>query len=294
MASFWLSPTRGSAASLFRMTFALCAVWSALGVLLNVERFYTDDGLLPWSAVQDAPFHWLSLFSLAPHDRALPWFIACTSLLAALGLLLGFGSRCCAVALFVIQLSLQHRNPLINNAGDRLFLMLALFAAFLPLGTKWSVEAWLSPRRNGRSFAIWFQRLIAVQVAFVYLNAFVGKVAQASWRNGTAVLEILASPLSALPVRIDGPLAYALTWSTLVFELSFPWLVWYRRYRPYVLVAGVAFHLGIELSLGVPGFGEVMVAAYACFLSDDEAERFVSALQRPRHWLERHSGWLRF
>ncbi|HVJ20919.1 MAG TPA: HTTM domain-containing protein [Polyangiaceae bacterium] len=293
--AFWLSPSRGSAVSLFRIAYAATAVWMAINVLRNVERYYGDTGLVPWAVVQDQELQRFSLFSLAPHSQLLPWLLGVGFLLAALGLLIGVGSRWCALGIFVINVSLQHRNPFIYNAGDRLFVILALLAAFLPLGARWSLEAWRRVRRGLRAPVkpIWFQRLVALQVAYVYLNAYTGKAGQASWRNGSAVAEILSSEaLSTTPITGLSLLGPLLTWSTLIFELCFPVLVWSRSLRPYLLVAGILFHIGIQLTMAIPGFGLVMVASYACFLSDDEAERLVAALFSPRRQLTRARTWL--
>jgi hypothetical protein len=288
---FWLAPTRGSAASLFRIAYALCALWMAINVLVNMERYFSDSGLVPWSVVADNSLQSFSLFSLAPRSPSLPWLLGAAFLFASAGLLLGVASRWCALVIFLVNVSFQHRNPFIFNAGDRLFVILALLAVFLPLGARWSLEAWRR-QKLGLSEplrAIWFQRLVALQVAFVYLNAYAGKINQPSWRNGSAVGQILASEAlttgaTNLSVPLLGPL---LTWSTLVFELCFPVFVWTRAYRPWLLVGGVLFHLGIQLTMAIPGFGFVMVASYACFLSDDEAERFVAALRAPRQTLGR-------
>lgn len=45
------------------------------------------------------------------------------------------------------------------------------------------------------------------------------------------------------------PLVQLLTWSTLAFELHLPILVWTPRLRPYLLVAGILFHAGIEITI---------------------------------------------
>jgi hypothetical protein len=44
--------------------------------------------------------------------------------------------------------------------------------------------------------------------------------------------------------------------------------------------------------MAIPGFGLVMVASYACFLGDDEAERLVAALFSPRAQWGRARAWL--
>jgi hypothetical protein len=292
--AFWLSPTRGSAASLFRLAYGATGVWMAIGVLVNVERYYTDRGVVPWEVVGNDPLQRFSLLSLAPHSDLLPWLLAVAFLLAACGLTIGLAPRLCALVIFAVNVSLQHRNPFIYNAGDRIFLILSLLAAFLPLGARWSVEAWRRARR-GKSAPlrpIWFQRLVSLQIAYVYLNAYSGKITQAAWRNGTAVGEILSSEALTTVSTNVGLLGPLLTWSTLAFELCFPVLVWSRAHRLYLLAFGILFHLGIQVMMAIPGFGLVMVASYACFLSDDEAERLLSALLTPRQQWQRARSWL--
>jgi len=284
--AFWLAPSRGSAASLFRLAYGATATWMALNVLSNAQRDYGPEGLVPWSVVQDSPVAPFSLFSLAPQSTLLPWLLAAAFLLAAIGLLLGVRARLCALVIFVVDLSLHQRNPFIYNAGDNLFLLLAPLAALLPLDARWSIAA-LRRAREGlpaRIVPIWFQRLIGLQIAYVYLNAYAAKIGQASWRNGTAVGEILSTnALSTVPagsgIALIGPL---LTWGTLIFELCFPVFVWSRSLRPYLLLAGVLFHAGIQLTIPIPSFGLVMIGSYACFLSDEEAEKLLAWLKLTR------------
>jgi uncharacterized membrane protein YphA (DoxX/SURF4 family) len=167
---FWAKPVRGTSAALFRTAYGVLAVWTAAGVLLNLERYYTDAGMLPWSRVAAAPEQLYSLFSLAPHSAGLAWAIGGLFLVASVSLLFGFWPRLSAFLIFVSNVALQHRNPYTLNSGDRLFLVLALLAVMLPLGRRWSVDAWLAQgRTHERQLVdhIWGQRLIALQIAYV-------------------------------------------------------------------------------------------------------------------------------
>ncbi len=281
--AFWVAPSRGSSAALFRVVYGLLALWTALGVLLNVERYYGDDGLVPWSAVESFPEQVVSLFSLAPHSAALPWLLAAAFALAALGITLGLWPRLCALAIFALNLSLQLRNPYVCNAGDRLFLIFAALAVTLPLAERWSLEAWFRRRRGleATPSRIWGQRLVALQTCYVYLFAALAKLPKPQWRDGSALFDVLSSSVlsdwQVGPALV--PILRVLTWSTLAFELSFPLLVWSPRLRPYVLVAGILFHAGIEITMAIPMFSAIMITSYACFLSDDESERLISALR---------------
>jgi hypothetical protein len=71
-----------------------------------------------------------------------------------------------------------------------------------------------------------------------------------------ALREVLASPVFAeFPTYVDSrPVLWALAYGTLLFELAFPLAIWWRRYRPWLIAAGVAFHVGIDLSMVIPIF----------------------------------------
>ncbi len=186
--------------------------------------------------------------------------------------------------IYVTNVGLQHRNPYVLNNGDRLFVIPAALAVFLPWGARYSVDAWRRARKGapgaaGRRLGPAPDR--ASGLLHLPLSCF-AKLRYAEWRDGTAVRSVLSSPVfSEWPMRVDFmPLVQFLTWSTLAFEFLSPILVFYPRFRPYLLVAGLLFHAGIEITMTIPMFSAVMVATYACFLSDQEADALVMRAKR--------------
>jgi hypothetical protein len=201
-------------------------------------------------------------------------------------MLVGFFPRVSAIVIAYAHLSLQFRNPFILNSGDRLFMILAALSIAMPLGHKLSVDGWIRRLRGKPEpapVAIWGQRLIQLQIAYVYLSSCVAKLANLRWRQGIALRDVLASPVFAeWPMVIDFmPLIWFHTYSTLVFELGFPLLVWFRRWRPYVLLAGIGFHVGIDVAMVIPIFSAIMIVSYAAFLTDSETRWLVGRLRRP-------------
>lgn len=53
-----------------------------------------------------------------------------------------------------------------------------------------------------------------------------------------------------------------MSWITLVFEAGFPVLWCFKRIRPWLLLAGLGFHLGILLLMNVPNFTAASIALY--------------------------------
>src|SRR5262249_34355883 len=64
-------------------------------------------------------------------------------------------------------------------------------------------------------------------------------------------------------------LTQLMSWTVLVWELSFPLLVLVRWTRPIALLFGVAFHLGIFATLELGGFGPYMLVLYLPLLPWD-------------------------
>lgn len=265
---FFAAPTDGSAAAVFRVAFGLLSAVTTAGVAMNLARWFDDGGIMPARA---GNMTW-SLYRFAPTAS---WMGNAHVAVLALGtvlLLLGAWPRIGAFLIFVAHTSLQHRTPQILNSGDRLFAIVALLAVTMPLGHRWSVASWWRGRRGQIApyASIWGLRLLQIQIAYVYANTGMSKAIVPRWRHGRALYDILASPVFAeWPSYVQlSPIIYAMTWGTLVFEFGFPTLVWLRKVKPYVLIAGVGFHLMIDVLMLIPMFSWIMIVSYGAFLED--------------------------
>ena len=65
-----------------------------------------------------------------------------------------------------------------------------------------------------------------------------------------------------------------MSWITVVFEAGFPLFFLVRKLRPWLLLVGVAFHLGILILMNVPNFTTASLALYPVLLMPDEYRRF--------------------
>jgi len=274
--SFFATRVDGSSAAFLRVLLGLLAAWQCGAVWLNLRRYWGADGMIPWDMVEKDQFIWLSPFSWAPKSTAVLNAHAIVFTFATVCVLLGFRARIFTLVLAYVHMSLQFRNPYILNSGDRLFMIVAALAAFTPLSRKLSIDAWLARRKPGKPLgdlsSVWGQRILGLQISYVYLNSAVAKLGNKRWQEGMALRDVLASPVFAeWPTYIDSrAIIYFLTYSTLAFELSFPVLVWFKKFRPFMLLAGIGFHMGIDIMMVIPIFSYAMLAAYPVFLTDGE------------------------
>jgi hypothetical protein len=195
---------------------------------------------------------------------------------------IGFFTRTSAALTFITFLALHHRNPVILNGGDSFCRIAIFFMIFAPAGAMYSVDRWMrvrSGKEKGEPALRepWAQRLIQLQLAFVYLYTFAWKAAGPMWLDGTAVyytsrlVEFWRFPV---PYVFEHMWTIKLwTWGTLAVELSLALLVWIKELRYPVLLLGVLLHLGIEYSMNIPLFGFIMIFAYMTYVDGTDLER---------------------
>jgi hypothetical protein len=137
----------------------------------------------------------------------------------------------------------------------------------------------------------WALRLLVVQMAFIYFCNGVYKLFGEEWRSGNSLYYVLNDLTLArwsfvqFPVPVE--LTRLLSWGVLAWEVTFPfwmllpWLaagafravgLWTRAtvkvvrvlrlVRVAVLLFGVAFHVGIFVSMEIGNFGPYMICLY--------------------------------
>jgi hypothetical protein len=246
----------------------------------NWQRFYAADGML---SLHDMGSTWLrpdrwSVFYWSDGiiDSRWYWLLG---FIAAVGFTVGWMTRLWTVILYVLQTSMIHRNVSVVNGEDLVFRMLLFYSCFAPLHYSLSVDSWLRSRRRGAAHGhsailprIWPVRLIQVNVALVYVIAVLYRLGDQAgeWVRGDA---IYWSMMSNMWSRCPWPqlfygrggllLSQVITYSTILIELSFPLLVWFRRPKLYVLAAITCLQLGIAVLIpNVMFFTLAMVCAF--------------------------------
>lgn len=271
---FFATPVDGRSAALLRLSIGAVALWQCVGIWLNLQRYWGPHGFVPYKLVANDRLFWLTALAWAPESTWWPSVVASVFTASAVSFILGFRARLFGLLLAYLHLSFQARNPFILNSGDSLFMIQLVLSSFAPLSQKWSIDAWLTIRR-GRPLAygtVWGQRLVGLQIAYVYLNSTFAKLSNVRWQNGMAMRDVLASPVFAeWPTYVDSrPLVMFLTYSALVYEGVFPFAVWFRRLRPWFLAWGVIFHVSIDVTMVIPIFSAIMIASFPAFITDEE------------------------
>ena len=236
----WISPDAVAA------TWGRAWTWSVL------------DGLRePWQLGA-----WHALFLLASAALAAGWRTSWVKWLAWVG-----------------HLSYMHRNPVITYGMDHALAALLLLLCAAPVGRAWSLDR----RRRGPGPAgpTLAQRtclgLVRLQVAVIFFFAGAEKLRGESWWGGWAVWVALANPeFASVPLAWLARNFWAvnlMTYTTLLVELAYPFLVWGRDTRPWVLGAALGLTWGMGALLGLYLFSFVMSVGHLAFLRAAWLER---------------------
>jgi hypothetical protein len=115
-------------------------------------------------------------------------------------------------------------------------------------------------------FFICFQALIA------YMTAGYAKLSSSVWRRGTAIFVILntqsfGNQACAQILEKHALLRIAICWSVIIFECTFPLLVFTDVRTCWLFIAaGILFHLSVALFMGLNTFFWSFIATYPAIL----------------------------
>ncbi len=261
--------TRSLAA--FRIALGLLIVADVLLRSRNLERFYTDDGVVPAElAIAAEPVAAYSPYALVTSPRGVSVLFVITALVGV-ALAIGYYTRLMTVTALVLVVSLDARNPFVLSFADVLFATLLAFAVLLPLGERWSVDAVVSDRPRRESVASVATALVLTQVVVMYVVNGYHKTTSELWRSGEAAVLILGideitfllgDALRAVPelLRVGG-----FVWLVM---LCLAWLLVLLRGRSrHLFVAAFMIaHLSMALTVRIGAFSYVCLAGLVLFL----------------------------
>lgn len=286
--------------SVFRIGLGVTLLVDLAIRLPDLERFYTDAGIIPRSAFDGFDPLIPSLHMLSGEFAVQAGLFALAAVFACL-LIAGWRTRVVTIVSWFLLQSLHARNGTILNAGDILLRCMLFWGMFLPLGAGFGLDAL---RRKNRAHRPMFFGMASVglyiQVMLMYVVTAIFKTGDA-WLDGSALYYALSfdhltpdwvatlllntAPLEhvmgrstldflqsmGLPVIGATPWVTALlTYATLVFEYVGPLLLlcpWRRGATRAVLVCVfIGFHVATDICLAIGLFALICIVAWLAFI----------------------------
>ncbi len=301
-------------ASLMRISFGIWAVffyllhWRVRGLL------WGPDGLLPFEKfLESGPVVNVFAFSRSPVLFELIYTLA---IAIAVLITIGYRPRLMIPLHWLMIWSLQERNEFLGDGGDNLMRIVLLFLVVVNTGAYFSISA---ERRQARS--PWAMRLahflesttrllrpalavlhnvgvllILVQLSMLYMSTGLYKAMGELWQSGTALYYILRVDEFSWPGMAEiiyrNPYLVVLgTYGTVLFEVTFAPSLLNRWTRYAIILAGISFHVGIALFMGLITFAWSMLSVYPLLLTDQEYRRAATWLRDRLDLTVFYDGW---
>lgn len=292
---FFFTPSSTLPLCLFRVLYGALALEAAALIAPDLLTWYGVHGTVRPETAQQllGPLCLDLILYLPQNDNFVIAFFA-LHVLSALAVCLGLGTRFSSIVLFFTLSSFHFRNPMITNSGDDLLRVYSFFMMFAASSDHLSLDSLLRKRfgkgSNNSSLtqevqeslaplrSLWPQRLIQIEITLLYMQYFVTKIVDPYWLDGTAVYYVLASKeLERFPIFLDRSnilISRFLTYYTLFAEFALCAFIWVKQFRYWVLLAGLILHIGLDYTLNIPIFQQVILASYVLFIDPSDLERF--------------------
>jgi hypothetical protein len=262
----------------------------------HAEMLLSDRGVLPrelFGKLYDSSY-W-SLFRLGGEPTFVSMLLVLQAI-AAIAFLIGYRARLASVLLLVLFWSVQARNPLTNTGGDVLIRNLFAWCCLLPMGARFSWEAWQRSRRGLGEFAgncaeqTWCSLASAgliLQLVVMYFFAGVAKC-NSYWLKGDALdwclqYDFYLKPAGYLLQQVTWALPL-ITWGTLAMELAAPLFLltpWRTNFwRIAMLGCYWLFHLGIGTVYSIGIFSVAAASSWLMFLPSSFWDRVTKSRRR--------------
>jgi hypothetical protein len=212
--------------------------------------------------------------------------------LSSVSLLLRSAARFSAICCWISNAILMSSANVFNYGVDDFQLMGLFYCSVFPVDRVWSM------RRDRRKLSAWPKGLpvwiIRIHICIVYFSAGLWKISEEQWWDGTALWLALLQPMFIhrpfswydLQTLANFKIIFSLAGMGVVpAQLAFPFLVFVKAIRPYILSIMIFFHIFIGLFLGLQLFSFTLIifdiAAFYDF-SSKKALRLTSDIRKFR------------
>jgi len=133
-------------------------------------------------------------------------------------------------------------------------------------------------------FSKYFLMAIVVQLCIVYFFSGLHKLQGEVWRDGTALYYILNSD-DFSPTAFNSFftsfiwLVKLCSWTTIVFQLTFPIFVFIQKTKKWIILIGILLHIAIFFMMKIDNFSLLMISCYAIFFSDKQYKKLLTNLK---------------
>lgn len=306
----FFAPVSTKGFGLMRIAFGLIALGSFLPQWTSITRFYSDDGILPRTLLDQflrtemrfTVFEWIG-------DPTLVFLVYLFFLACLVFVTLGIFTRPAVFASVLLMFSFHERTPMILAGGDTLIRHIGFVLLLSPCHRSYSLwnlhrrlRIFLKTRKEAPALTMpaWPYRLLLWQVIMMYVGSAWTKFLGSMWWDGSAMgITIHHEHFARFPDWFTDRLAL---WSpffshlTLAIQLLWPLIlvlpivhfffpvirrhITTGRIKRLAILGGIVIHGGILILMEVGSFSWVVFAAYIGLLLEEDFKAIRGSITR--------------
>lgn len=275
--NFFFAPISVYPIAVFRIVFGCVLLIDAIYLQNRAELYLGPAGLTEYNRyVKRAGGVSMSLFLYLPGTMRSAQLIMAVHFTAIIMLIIGFLTPLSAALAFITTRSIVSRTDHLTNGGDAVAKVMCFLLIFTPCGNTLSLDALLfnlpeNLNNSPAEQAPWAQRLMQIQLCFVYFNTMYWKLKGKTWREGTAVYYAVSNDMYRLfkfpNFLLKKPLVQIMTWGVLIFELLLAPGLWITELSPWFVGGAMLMHLSFMIFLNIHLFSLYMMSVLILFIS---------------------------
>ncbi|MDT7829774.1 HTTM domain-containing protein [Pricia sp. S334] len=203
--------------------------------------------------------------------------------IAALMVSIGYKYRLAIIVFFLsfTYIELMDKTTYLNHYYFTS--VLAFLMIFLPANAYYSVDAYLHPKKSFQKIPAWTINSIKLLLGMVYFYAGLAKL-NSEWLFDAMPLRIW------LPSKFHIPLVghffdlewvhYAFSWAGAGYDLAIPFLLLYRKTRPFAFITVVVFHMMTWVLFPIGMFPYIMIISTLIFFDAKLHHHFLRGFDR--------------
>lgn len=216
-------------------------------------------------------------------------------LISALLMLFGVGKNTTIFFVFIFLETIHRLNGYLLNGGDNLLKFIMIYMMFANSFTRLTLfeASEISPKKSKRRLLHDLSVLaIKIHVCLIYFISGITKANSKVWFNGVATyytlsLERFSGSTLNKYIAQSGLFITVSTYTTLLWELFFPVLVWNKKLKYPMLVVGFMIHIGIYFLMMIHDFEILFIATYGLFIPDKDWRFAIAWVKKKLPWLNK-------
>jgi hypothetical protein len=273
--AFFYNPEPAVVMGLYRMCIGLLCCYKAMSLWRNRYAFFGENGWYPYAS-------WINghsgrnFFSIFKYIQCSNNNINCILglyFIFSLMLTVGLFTEVSAVCVYLLFISINHRNIYIFNAGDSLLKIILFFLMFSSCGYGLSVDNYIN-NRDQMEYMInpWVHRILQILLTTVYLQSVYHKInlGGSDWRDGYALHYALNNKmLNRYHICLNMPMICIMigTYMVILLELICPVGLWFKETVLVCSLLLLILNICFETILRIGNFGVLMMMNLVLFIN---------------------------